>query len=350
MVVSWERYKAYLMNERNLLSDANEVRKNRGVTVYKCRFERVVDWFGDKDFNRENISLFIQHIKQTYKLSPSTVNKFITTLKHISEILEKEDELKRIHREHETAASFDVLTDQEQLLLITTHPPTNLYAMFPDGVRQKLEEKRAFKYDVIFEVFLKCGLRFGEMKYLTWDRFVPVIDDKYGAYLKIEGNKTKRERKVPVLKDLADKIAKLPRYPHNHIFGSDKGLLDNGAVIREQRARLDHAGIKKDINITRRLRTTCGTTLLRHDAAIEKVAKMFGNSPQVLYERYYKEIIDDLVEISYLHPLNAPEARFENVKTWIRKLVDKAQKAHCQIKQFKITKNHIILDIIDADK
>lgn len=330
--IKLEKYVDYLENERNIKLTAQTTRS------YKSFFKLTITWFidNDKTFCRDNIRQFIGYQKTVKKVSAGTINKFITTLSHFGSILEKEEEMSRVHREQEFAKSYDILTDEEQKLLINTHVPCNLYRLFDLETRKRLEEKRNYKYDIVLEVLLKCGLRFGELKYLTWNDWKPVIDTEYGGYFLIRSSKTKRERKVPILNDLAAKINKLPRCPHNYIFGSDRGPIDNHAINRQLKARIQAAGIKKDITVSRRLRTTCGTTMLRHKVPIERVAKKLGNSIKVCYDRYYKEIIDDLVEGEYMHPLNYSQANFNIVSSWSRDLVNKVSQTRHEVKQCNI--------------
>src|SRR4030042_5471135 len=70
----WENLLTFLLNDRKH-SD-----KPSAVYAVKSRFHKLQIWFSDKEFNRYNVNLFIQHMREN-KYSVSYMNNFIKMAK-----------------------------------------------------------------------------------------------------------------------------------------------------------------------------------------------------------------------------------------------------------------------------
>lgn len=63
MLVEWESFKGYLIDERGFTeSSAN-------IYVYKSRFTAITKYFAERPFTKENIRLYIHHIATNVKHS-----------------------------------------------------------------------------------------------------------------------------------------------------------------------------------------------------------------------------------------------------------------------------------------
>ena len=347
--ITFEFYIDYLKNDRGLLKEKDPHYYKVNLSIYKARFYRTKLWFTEhnKEFLEDDIRNFKRYLLNDLGCEPGTLNKYMNTLSHFAEILHKEDELKRIRRGSERPKQVGYLTEMQQSILISTHPSRPQFLIFGNEKRAELEAIINYRTDVVIEVFLRCGLRFKELRMLTWSNIKPVDHNLYGGFFAVAG-KGGYPRKVLLLKDLYEKIQGLPRYKHNYIFGSEKGLLDNRSMNDELKARIKISGINTSVSQLRHLRKTCGTISISNGAQIEKVAKKLGNSVKTCFEWYYQEVIDDLLEVEYFHPLSKPELRFEIIKKLFTDLINRVSKGNnmLRIKEKVLDKNRIMIDII----
>lgn len=291
MLVEWESFKGYLVDERGFTeSSAN-------IYVYKSRFTAITKYFAECPFTKENIRLYIHHIKTTRNASVSTVNKHIVMLKHIASFIGKSEEMEGFKLKKEPVVPYDILSIEDQQKLLSTHPHRGQFDIISNKKkRREMSRLEDLKYDLALEIFLTTGIRFNELKGLTSDCYT-------GVSLKIYSSKTSTWRYVPVMPPLRKKLDSLP-CPIEHLFST----MDNGALNNEIHKRILLSGIKVKGISCRRLRTTCGTTLLRYGAKIEDVSKILGHSKITMtYERYHKELIDDLIEAASVHPLSSTD-------------------------------------------
>ena len=310
--VNWEQFSAFIFYKEGFDQSAGN------VCSYKSRFLIVKRWFDSnlRDFSGESVLAFVRYVHDVLNASPSTENKYIVTLRKIARILKLPDAIADLKSRREEVPMYDTLSSEEQDRFVAAVPSRHQFDILQFVDKTKYTNEFNHRMKTLFRFQLANGLRTGELRNLKWS-------DWYGDHFKVYATNTRKHRVVVVLPSLAKDVEKLHRYAHGFVFGTERGPMDQHSVNREIRERLTIAEIHKPDYSLRKLRATSATSDLRAGVKLEVVAKKLGHKNiQMTFERYYKSIIDDLIDAAHLNPVNSPDLTLNVVRVMVRKLVD----------------------------
>jgi hypothetical protein len=76
----WPKFEVYLFVDRKMSSHTTS------VYPLRCRFNKLVKWFDGREFDRDNVNLFIGEMNKNGS-APSYRNKMIVLCKHLDKFL-----------------------------------------------------------------------------------------------------------------------------------------------------------------------------------------------------------------------------------------------------------------------
>jgi len=158
-----------------------------------------------------------------------------------------------------------------------------------DEIGRLLKAADSTVYHDMFYVFLRTGMRKGELTHLRWEDVdfdhglmrIGAHADEHGR----DDTKSHRERHIPMDEDLAEVIARQPRRPGcHHVFSTGNGTIRINNLLRELKRHAKKAGIEGVTLHT--LRHTFASHLVMSGADLPSVKELLGHSTIQMTMRY----------------------------------------------------------------
>src|SRR3990172_7085148 len=294
--VSWEQLQSFLLNDRKH-SD-----KPSAVYAVKSRFKTLKTWFGDKEFNRDNFNLFIQHMRES-GYSVSYRNNFIKLAKTLGIYLKTDDFRDYLYFRENRTFTGEVLTADEIQKIVDAGPDP--------------------KYDALFLLMGTTGARIGEILSL-------VQEDVRGtpAFVIFRNTKNGSDRMVPISEKLYKMLKAIspsehyiktyqdsnPRLPS--VFGMKNGQWVNVELKRRAKA----VGITKRV-FCHQFRHSYITTMREQGVEIADIATIVGHQDPRNTMRYSHASLSYFTQVVRQHPLLKDERTWEESIKLLRKRV-----------------------------
>ncbi len=298
----WLQFKNYLYLDRKL-SD-----KPGSVSADKSRFNKIANYFIDKDFNRENFNIFIGILKDK-AYSASYINNIIKVAKHLDRWLKINELRDYTFFKTPPKVNFDVLkpVEIEALANIKIY-----YAKHSDYINQRQK--------ALIMLMGTTGCRIGEALGLKFS-------DVYSTppYVIFRDTKNGDDRQVPISQELYNFLTTLAQISE-YIFSSGRGgILNHQQVNLDLKRRAEKVGIKKRV-WAHLFRHSFITQMLELGVDSSDIAIIVGQRDLRSILRYKNSLIGHYVNIIHLHPLLRKEmpwaGSMKNLKEFIYKTFD----------------------------
>lgn len=193
----------------------------------RSRFKKLLEWFGDKEFDRDNVNLFICEMQRN-QLVPSYLNKMIVLCKHLDKYL-RLNNLSGYSYFRETYQVKEILTPQEIEALVATTLPYRTSSGYVN-LRQKC----------LILLLGTTGSRIGEALGLLWTdvRSTP-------PHVIYRETKNGDVRAVPIGQVVYDLIQSMP-WRGEYVLTSFRC-----GVLGQQEVNLDFKRLAKVLGITK---------------------------------------------------------------------------------------------------
>jgi len=281
--VSWEQLQSFLLNDRKH-SD-----KPSAVYAVKSRFKTLKTWFGDKEFNRDNFNLFIQHMRES-GYSVSYRNNFIKLAKTLGIYLKTDDFRDYLYFRENRTFTGEVLT--------------------ADEIQRIAEAGPDLKYNALFLLMGTTGARIGEILSL-------VQEDVRGtpAFCIFRNTKNGSDRMVPISEKLY-KMLKDCSPGESSVFG----MKNSQWVNIELKRRAKEVGITKKV-FCHQFRHSYITTMREQGVEIADIATIVGHQDPRNTMRYSHASLSYFTQVVRQHPLLKDERTWEESIKLLRKRV-----------------------------
>jgi site-specific recombinase XerD len=251
--------------------------KERDAGTFKnffrlCNIEKL------HQFNCDTITRFVSLRMNLDKVSASTINRDLTTLKHFGAMLKNWN-----YTIENPADRVKDLTETETDTLFFTEHEINTIMKNVDGIWLNM-----------FFIMINSGLRLSEVLSLRWG--VNVNMDERS--IMVQSPKTKRIRYVPMTIELYNHFVVMQRTACGPLVISDtKGHQPSPGVISlHWRRVLRRLKIKRPGLSLRNTRHTCATYLLAKGVKLEYIQAILGHTTQKMTQRYAKLQLGQLRE------------------------------------------------------
>ena len=300
----WQNFEAYLTIERKMSSHVTS------IYPLHCRFKKLIRWFGEREFNRDNVNLFIGEMHKS-GAKPSYTNKMIVLCKHLDKYL-KLNNLTDYTYFKETYQMKEILSPQEIQALAGTTLPYKRDAEYMN-LRQKC----------LIWLLGTTGSRIGEALSLKWRDI-----GSEPPHVIYRETKNGEVRVVPIGKSVFDLIQTLPRRSE-FVFSSYRGgVLGQPQLNLDFKRRAHAIGIKKPV-YNHIFRHSYITTMLEAGVDVSDVARIVGHKNLNSTMRYKNSLLGYYAGVVQLHPLIRSSLSLSqislNLKKDLEKLVDTSQ-------------------------
>ncbi|KKQ84867.1 MAG: Tyrosine type site-specific recombinase [Candidatus Woesebacteria bacterium GW2011_GWB1_38_8] len=279
--VSWEQLQSFLLNDRKH-SD-----KPSAVYAVKSRFKTLKTWFGDKEFNRDNFNLFIQHMRES-GYSVSYRNNFIKLAKTLGIYLKTDEFRDYLYFRENRTFTGEVLT--------------------PDEIQRIAEAGPDPKYNALLLLMGTTGARIGEILSL-------VQEDVRGtpAFVIFRNTKNGSDRMVPISENLYKQLKNLG---NGRVFS----MKNSQWVNIELKRRAKSVGITKRV-FCHQFRHSYITTMREQGVEIADIATIVGHQDPRNTMRYSHASLSYFTQVVRQHPLLKDERSWEESVKLLRKKV-----------------------------
>lgn len=256
--------------EQYLYLETNHDRSN--WPNYKSRFLRISAFFTSLDFTPDNIAKFLLTLEN---LSTSSRDVYFDMLWYICRIL-KVDYMQSFKRPKKVNRKKNILYSFEmKKLLDTTY-------------------NKWYQMGLAFELALRCGLRYGEIRRLRWE-------DISGNDLILRDTKSGHDQMVYLTDDLVVKIRKIEKkFPY--IFQSVYGRFSNNVANAFLKKTLCEIGIDKQFSF-HDLRHSAASDLADKDINMKVIQMFMRHKFMSTTERYVHIHPYKLMEVARRHSL-----------------------------------------------
>lgn len=298
----WAKFEVYLLVDRKM--------SNHVTSIYplRSRFRKLVRWFEGKEFDRDNVNLFIGEM-QRKNAAPSYRNKMIVLCKHLDKFL-KLNNLTDYTYFKETYQVKEILSPQEIEALAGTTLPYKKDCEYVN-LRQRC----------LILLLGTTGSRIGEALSLKWGDLMSTP-----PHVIYRETKNGDIRTVPIGQTVYDLIQSLPRRGE-HIFNSYRD-----GVLGQQQVNLDFKKRAKEVDISKPVynhifRHSYITTMLEAGVDVSDVARIVGHKNLNSTMRYKNSLLGYYVGVVQLHPLLKKSLDLKtisrNILQHINKIIDK---------------------------
>jgi len=297
----WVTFRTYLLTDKKL-SD-----KKKNIENCRYRFERIQQYFSDKDFTRENFNGFIYDLKQKgYK--SSYINGFIKLAKHLDRFL-KLDNLQDYTYFKEARNNYEILTPDEMRQLAEVDMKYSKYVW-----NKEYKEKRN---KALIYLLATTGMRIGEVLTLEW---TDVYESPWGtvAHIRTENAKNGEERHVPIPKKAALYVHDLPKLS-KLVFN----LEDDKNLTSDLQKRVERIGLKKKVwwHLFRHSYITHMRVDKEWDSQL--LMKITGHKDPKSMFRYNQQDLRNMFIVQQSQDLEEETQTYEQVSSSLRKYIEK---------------------------
>lgn len=300
----WQKFETYLVVDRKISTHV--------TTIYplRSRFKKLVKWFEGKDFDRDNVNLFIGEMHKN-GAAPSYRNKMIVLCKHLDKFL-KLNNLSDYTYFKETYQPKEILTPGEIEALAGIVVPYTKDSEYVN-LRQRC----------LILLLGTTGSRIGEALSLKWQDLMSTP-----PHVIYRETKNGDVRAVPIGQMVYDLLQTLPRRGE-YIFTSYRG-----GVLGQQQINLDFKRRAKIVGITKPVynhifRHSYITTMLEAGVDVSDVARIVGHKNLNSTMRYKNSLLGYYSEIVQLHPLVRSKLELgqlsEQIRLYVGRFVDKSR-------------------------
>lgn len=299
----WEKFEVYLFVDRKMSTHTSS------VYPIRCRFRKLIKWFEGKEFDRDNVNLFIGEMNKMGSAS-SYRNKMIVLCKHLDKFL-KLNNLTDYTYFKETYQVKEILSPKEIEALAGTTLPY-----------KKNREYMNLRQRCLILLLGTTGSRIGEALGLKWCDLMSTP-----PHVIYRETKNGDVRAVPLGQMVYDLIHSLPRRGE-YIFTSYRG-----GVLGQQEINLDFKRRAKIVGITKPVynhifRHSYITTMLETGVDVSDVARIVGHKNLNSTMRYKNSLLGYYAQVIQLHPLLKVDISVERlsqlISDYLSKLVDKS--------------------------
>lgn len=298
----WFDFKSYLYIDRKL-SD-----KPGSVSADKSRFNKIANYFIDKDFNRDNFNIFIGTLKdQNY--TASYINNIIKVAKHLDRWLKINELRDYTFFRTPPKVNYDILTPDEIKALANVEIN---YAKHKDYINQRQR--------CLILILGTTGCRIGEALGLKFS-------DLYSnpPHVIFRNTKNGDDRQVVIGQELFAFLTTLAKKSEFIFVSGRGGKLDHQQVNLDLKIRAKKVGIKKRI-WAHLMRHSYITQMLEVGVDSTDLAVIIGHHDLRTLLRYKNSLLSHYVDIVHLHPLLKREmpwaSSVKNLKGFINKSFD----------------------------
>lgn len=287
-------FKYYLKNEKGL-SENTTYSYIKDITLYSNYLEKRFDITNVKKIEKNHIKAYLKYLKQTKKLSQSSISRKLTSIKQFHKFLKLEDIVKIDESTYIESLKIDkklpsVLSIEEVDLLLDS-----LKMDTPLNIRNK----------TMIEVLYATGVRISELINIK-------INDIHinQGYIKIIG-KGNKERIVPLSDEsikllklyITDSRVKLSKEYNNYLFlNYDGNKMTRQGFWKILKKLVLEAGITKDIS-PHTIRHSFASHLLENGLDLRYVQELLGHE-DIKTTQIYTHINNQKLKQTYLnsHP------------------------------------------------
>lgn len=287
-------FKYYLKNEKGL-SENTTYSYIKDITLYSNYLEKRFDITNVKKIEKNHIKAYLKYLKQTKKLSQSSISRKLTSIKQFHKFLKLEDIVKIDESTYIELLKIDkklpsVLSIEEVDLLLDS-----LKMDTPLNIRNK----------TMVEVLYATGVRISELINIK-------INDIHinQGYIKIIG-KGNKERIVPLSDEsikllklyITDSRVKLSKEYNNYLFlNYDGNKMTRQGFWKILKKLVSEAGITKDIS-PHTIRHSFASHLLENGLDLRYVQELLGHE-DIKTTQIYTHINNQKLKQTYLnaHP------------------------------------------------
>lgn len=240
--------------------------------------------------------------------SPTTINHYVGTMRLYARFQNLDKKLQNFKFMHVTQGLVKGTLSDEEIEAFLALPVQNMkYADL------------YYKDTLFFSILATTGCRPNELAHVR-------KQDVTDSLIYLSHTKTKRPRSIPIsptIKDiLLDYVAKCQT---EYLFVTTKGKMYSYATWQHSfNSRLERLGINRPNITLYSLRHSCATSLLRQDVSPFKIAKLLGNSVEII-ERNYSHLVTKDLEVAILrlpiisrHIKPTPQELREQIETLLK--------------------------------
>lgn len=298
----WRVFSTYLLTEKKYSG------KPAALQATKSHFRKVVRYFHNKDFNRQNFNEFIAGMREK-KYATAYLNKMITIGKHIDKFLNINAIQDYSYFFEKKSITLEILTPSEIEKMAKINIPYKKHCRYLNK-RQKL----------LILLLGTTGCRIGEALSL---KFSDIHTSP--AYVIFRETKNGDDRIVPISQSLFKEILNLPR-KNEFVFSSGRGgKLELQQVNLDMKKRAKACGIKKRV-WCHLFRHSYITTMLEQGVDISDIAVIVGHRDVNTTMHYKNSLLTHYIDVVHAFPLLRGEISWEQLSqkicTFISKAVD----------------------------
>lgn len=302
--IMWTQFLNYLLNDVKIKDSP------KNLKPLKSRYAIIAHFFLERDFNRQNFTLFIAGLREKgYK--PSYINGFIKLGKHVDKFLGV-NQIQDYSFFKEVQQDIDILSLEEVKQMGEVEYPY---------VRRK--DELNYRDRVVIRFLYDTACRIGELENLLWSDVcnTPIhhvlFRDTKGAQADVEA--------MPITPELYELIMKLPRYG-KRVFDSSTGRVfsrNEFGLRLKQRAKL--CGINKRTyhHLFRHSKITHLSTIYKMPLA--EVTKFARHKDPKTTMRYTHPSLTELLPLAYASPFDKTESLghfIELGRKFLERLID----------------------------
>lgn len=294
-----------LMQEKQFLAYLSLERKFEGETLRSTLivFRLFAKWLDNKPFTLQNCRMFLLE-KQSFGITSGYLSTFVAMLRHYAEF-SKKDFSEQIPYPKRVRKLPDVLTLDEIEKIVSCPRP----------------KKNKPKWDLVFEILAKTGIRCGELCNIK------VLDVKDNL-IHLRDTKTDQDRFVPLCTQLKEKIKNWSenKNPDGYLF-----VTKSGKKLKEQDVNFELKSRCRTANIRsvhpHLFRHSFVTEMLRANppGGVAVISKIVGHSnPLMTLTTYQHLIVEDMITAINYHPLVRKDQLPSEVLQRFKEMVESA--------------------------
>jgi integrase len=293
----WEKFRIYLLSGLKFRNH-DEIKY-----AYRSRFFILCEYFKNKEFNKENLRIFLEE-KRAGGAKPNYLNKFIVTAKHLGELLGSH-EFEKENYFFVGDTYYQIFSQDDINKICSVVIP---YKRCPNELN--------LRHQTFFECLSITGARQMELRNLEWCDVIPDF-----PRLRFRNGKNGHTREVPINQYLFNKLYELPRRS-NFVFTTCTGhRLDSKELRIDLHKRCKATGIVNPDSRCHLFRHTVGTTLGAAGANAQFLSKYLGHQNMNSTMKYINPLLEDLLSLSYLLPWNQAHLKISEITDLAYKLV-----------------------------
>lgn len=286
--IQWEEFALFLE------VDKQHAQTMGGINGDKSRFKNFSEWFQGKDWSKDNLRLFLSHLKQR-GLGQESLNKHISFARNIDEYLGVQ-ESEGFRSKVVIPKRIKEILSFEQIRELTFYERP--YKKYCDYLQKR--------QSAIILTLGSTGCRVGELLNLTWDN-VGVAPRKHIFFPE---TKNGMEREVAISDGLWDMIQAIPRR-NQYVFTSVRGSgvrPDGSNVLQSQEVNADIKERARALGIEIRVyphlfRHSWATEMKRRGVSDSDICLIAGWKDPRMLLRYDGTDLDRIASIMEMHPL-----------------------------------------------